>query len=98
MKKTVLLFLGVTILVVLLLLFLVFNQPAQQSAPELLEYYQKLAEQCKSKGSYECCMSSVNEMSDNNYMLEPATGCPVSYQRNMLRCADTFVWCEKNTS
>ncbi|MFH1785888.1 MAG: hypothetical protein ABH842_05660 [Candidatus Micrarchaeota archaeon] len=93
MKKTVLLFLGVVVLVVLLVLILSLNQ--KEEGPELLEYYKVLAEQCEAKGSYSCCMASVNNMAAYNYMLEPATGCPSGYQRNMLKCIDTFVWCEK---
>ncbi|MFH1520858.1 MAG: hypothetical protein ABID61_04385 [Candidatus Micrarchaeota archaeon] len=96
MKRTVVLISGLVILVVVLVLVLSSNK--QNDEPELLEYYQKLAEQCESKGSYSCCMASVNDMADNNYMLEPATGCPDGYQRDLLKCEDTFVWCERNSS
>jgi len=61
---------------------------------KLPDYYKNLAKECKSRSSYNCCMSSVNNMANGNYKLEPETGCPDGYQRNMLKCIDTFVWCE----
>ena len=58
------------------------------------DYYQKLASQCLQKGSYSCCISSVKNMRQGNYRIEPESGCPEGFNRNMLKCIDTFIWCE----
>lgn len=89
--------------VVLLIGSIVYTQLKQKSdipneqksdISKLPDYYRNLAKECESRASYSCCISSVNYMADGNYTLEPETGCPEGYQRNMLRCIDTFKWCE----
>lgn len=57
-------------------------------------YYKQLAENCKSKGSQGCCMSSVRNMLNGNFKLSPESGCPKGYHGNMLKCVDSYKWCE----
>lgn len=65
--------------------------------PELeleLGYYENLAKECEAKDSYDCCMSSLEQMESNDYQLEPDGGCSEGLTKNQLRCADSFIWCE----
>lgn len=64
------------------------------------DYYDELASECKNKGSENCCLASVKAMKSGNYTLVPEQGCPCGYQPNMMRCEDSYTWCEpiKNTS
>ena len=57
-------------------------------------YYQNLFKECESKNSFSCCDNSLAQMIVGNYKLEPSEGCPTGTQRNLLKCEDTFVWCE----
>ena len=57
-------------------------------------YYDKLANECKSKQSESCCLASVEAMKQGGYTLAPAEGCPAGYQPNMMRCIDSFRWCQ----
>ena len=58
-------------------------------------YYQKLAKECESKGSPNCCLSSVGSMQAGNYKLKPEEGeCPEEMKPNGLTCIDSFEWCE----
>ena len=63
-------------------------------------YYDRLTKECKNKGSENCCLASVNAIKAGNYTLVPEQGCPAGYQPNMMRCKDSYTWCEpiKNTS
>lgn len=65
---------------------------------KLPDYYKNLAKECESKQDYSCCMSSVNRMANGNYQLAPETACPEGYQSNMLKCIDSFKWCEPKGS
>lgn len=61
---------------------------------EPVDYYKELAKKCEEKGGFTCCISSVNAMEEGGYELEPETGCPHGFQVNMLRCVDSYKWCE----
>ena len=63
-------------------------------------YYDRLTKECKNKGSENCCLASAKVMKAGNYTLVPKEGCPAGYQPNMMRCEDSYTWCEpiKNTS
>lgn len=61
------------------------------STANLPPYYQQLADQCKGSS---CCLSSVDSMYRTNATLSPPKGCPSDTQGNMLRCEDSFKWCE----
>jgi len=62
--------------------------------------YQVLAEDCSKADSFNCCMSSVKTMAQGKYQLAKnpddlsSQACPSGYQRNLLRCMGTKVWCE----
>jgi hypothetical protein len=55
------------------------------------DYYKQLAEKCSSRG---CCLSSVRYMVKGNFKLSPESGCPDDMQGNMLKCIDSYKWCE----
>jgi|GEM_PF-7132962 len=62
------------------------------------EYYQQLADQCKSSVSDGCCMTSVNTMSDGGYKLAEKDGkCAEGFSVNMFKCKGSYRWCEQNT-
>ena len=61
------------------------------STTNLPAYYQQLADQCKGSS---CCLSSVDSMYRTNSTLSPPAGCPPGTQGNMLRCEDSYKWCE----
>lgn len=63
-------------------------------------YYNRLTKECKNKGSENCCLASVKAMKAGNYTLVPEQGCPAGYQPNMMKCIDSYTWCEpiENTS
>ncbi|MDP7081135.1 MAG: hypothetical protein QF415_14665 [Candidatus Undinarchaeales archaeon] len=61
------------------------------STTNLPSYYQQLADQCKGSS---CCLSSVDSMYRMNATLSPPNGCPPGTQGNMLRCEDSYKWCE----
>jgi hypothetical protein len=97
MKKTFLIglivLLVLTIIVTLLLLLkddsLKSNTPIDSN-----NYYENLREQCNTTGYYDCCISSVEIMQSEGYLLQEEEGCPEGYQTNMLRCLGTLSWCE----
>jgi competence protein ComGC len=100
MKKTFLIGLIVllvfTILVTLLLLLkddsLKSNTPVDSN--NSINYYENLREQCNTTDYSDCCISSVEIMESEGYLLEEQEGCPEGYQTNMLRCLGTLSWCE----
>lgn len=61
--------------------------------------YQALGEGCLTRGSFNCCMSSVRQMANGKYIeagapKDGAYQCPDGYTGNMLKCESTYVWCE----
>jgi hypothetical protein len=65
---------------------------------ELPAEYQALGKDCLSKESFDCCMQSVRNMADGKYALATITNgrpqCPQGYVNNMLRCIDSYTWCQ----
>ncbi len=95
MKKIIIILSVIIGLIIVLVVGSIYFQSIQkQDISELPDYYKNLAKECESKQSYGCCMSSVNNMADGNYILAPENGCPDGYQGNMLECIDSFKWCE----
>lgn len=71
------------------------NQNIQNTTTGDVEnYYDKLASDCKSKQSESCCLASVEAMKQGDYTLVPQEGCPAGYQPNMMRCIDSYRWCQ----
>lgn len=58
------------------------------------DYYKQLAEDCESKASRSCCIASVQHMLNGSYKLSPESGCPENYQSTMLKCRNSYGWCE----
>lgn len=58
------------------------------------KYYDKLANECKTKQSESCCLASVESMRAGNYTLMPQEGCHASYHPNMMLCIDSYRWCQ----
>lgn len=69
-----------------------FNQKIEVSG--FKGYYHELAQQCEQKGSFGCCIASVRAMESGNYKLSENNICAEGFAPNMLRCIDTFKWCE----
>jgi hypothetical protein len=63
------------------------TRPIQTDDP----YYLKLEKQCDGNG---CCLTSLRGMIAARSKLANGT-CSKGYRKNMLRCIDTYVWCEK---
>jgi hypothetical protein len=78
------------------------NQNIQNTITDNTQnYYDNLASECKSKQSESCCLASVEAMKAGNYTPAAQEGCPDGYQSNMMRCIDSFRWCqpvEKSTN
>lgn len=84
----------IIIFVVFLIIFSLGGCSTPNEVSQWTDYYKELAEQCMGKTSYSCCMSSVRSMEQGDYKIEPETGCPDGFQRNMLKCESSFKWCE----
>lgn len=58
-------------------------------------YYEELAKECSGKASTACCMASVKAMAAGGFELAPRGGaCSVGERENMMKCVDSFRWCE----
>ena len=91
MKKITMIILFILLVILAIgYIYLSFLQPKS----ELPDYYKNLTNECKSKESYGCCISSVNYMAKGNFKLIPGTGCLDGYGPNTLECIDSFRWCE----
>ncbi len=53
-------------------------------------YYKELLKKCRSS----CCKGSVRIMARGKYLRAEAGGCPKGYKLNMLKCIDSYRWCE----
>ena len=58
-------------------------------------YYRHLSRECLKKGSVSCCMTSLRRMMAHHSREVPPQGCPEGYVPNMLRCVDSYRWCER---
>ncbi len=67
------------------------HYPINTADQKIQDYYNLLEQKCANDS---CCSASLKRMASGNYKLEPETGCPTGYQRNMLRCSETYKWCE----
>ncbi|MFA5141191.1 MAG: PepSY domain-containing protein [Elusimicrobiota bacterium] len=65
--------------------------PAARPGPSP-DYYKRLFENCKKKGSASCCMASVRRMEDGGFTLCEKS-CPNGFTRDTLRCEDSYAWC-----
>jgi len=100
MKKIIIILAVIIGLMVVLIVGSIYLYPNQeqdalkQDISELPDYYKSLAKECESKGSYDCCMASVNNMAEGGYKLAENNACPEGYRINGLLCIDAYSWCE----
>ena len=74
------------------------NQDTQNTdMGDTQNYYDKLASNCKTKASENCCLASVKAMKACNCTLVPEEGCPAGYQPEAIRCKDSYRWCQPVT-
>lgn len=99
MRKTLIIALSTVVLLIAVYAMRVSATPQAEIA-QLPQDYQALGQQCLERGSFNCCMASVKTMAKGGYRqasefksLEDE-GCPKGYRRNILRCIDSFAWCE----
>jgi len=79
-------------LIIGLNLYLYSNQKIEVSS--FKGYYHELAKQCEQKSSFGCCIASVRAMENGNYRLSENNICDDSFTPNVMRCIDSFKWCE----
>jgi flagellar basal body-associated protein FliL len=77
MKKDLKIILIIIVLLIIVIAGLIgyFFLQREYRISKLPDSYQSLAKDCKKKGSFGCCMTSVEFMAENNYKLMPETGC-----------------------
>lgn len=97
--KNILVVLVVFIIVILLLNWLVKSQEASRNKSQVENfnaYYKELLRQCsaKDKKLYDCCFSSVELMSVNNFKLASGIGCEPGFKINTYKCLGSYKWCE----
>ena len=101
MNRKIILIIGVIIVVLVLGYFFLWMKsgfidyrPQTNEVASTQNYYGKLTNECKTKESESCCLASVEAMKAGNYTLAPQEGCPAGYQPNMMRCVDSYRWCQ----
>ena len=68
-----------------------------EAKPEILsqEYYQELRSVCQQKESVGCCMASYKRIeARKTRALAEGESCAAGERRSMLKCPDSFRWCE----
>ncbi|MDO8667700.1 MAG: hypothetical protein Q7K35_01220 [bacterium] len=98
-KKNILVYLVIFIVIILLLNWLIKSGQANRSknqAENFNVYYKELLRQCgiKDKELYNCCFSSIELMSANNFKLASGIGCDPGFKINTFKCLGSFKWCE----
>lgn len=58
-------------------------------------YYRQLSRECLKKQSVSCCMTSLRRMMAHHSREVLPEGCADGFVPNMLRCPDSYRWCEK---
>ncbi|MFQ5405906.1 MAG: hypothetical protein ACE5DI_01975 [Candidatus Micrarchaeia archaeon] len=81
---------AIVIAAAVLVAFIAYNYA--NSAPS--SYYGQLKEVCLETGNPSCCIASVNTMEQGNHTVRPKGGCPQELQTTMLKCIDSYLWCE----
>ncbi len=59
------------------------------------DYYESLREKCQDKKSINCCLASVDAM-EKKRVKAVGSGCDNGYKKSMLKCLDSYTWCEKD--
>jgi hypothetical protein len=75
--------------------------PPKEAVPPAgkpLTLYDRLAKDCDTRGSKSCCLASVLAMRRGGFQpASPEGNCPAGTTRNMMRCEDSYQWCEPAT-
>lgn len=80
---------SVGIVIALLLLLTLFKRDELQPADG--DSYALLRQQCDGDG---CCLESVDRMEEGGFAFSEDGSCPEGYSPNMLRCVNSYSWCE----
>ncbi len=96
MKKIIL---GVGVLAILAGGYMFYQSRNANKTTTTKASYQELAQECNSKEDKQCCLDSLKRMkSDGATAMASNIGvCDYGYEREMLNCADSFVWCKPLT-
>lgn len=83
----------------ILILTSCWNETKRPNIDSPTSYYDELRQKCEKKDSKSCCLSSVETMEENNYKLANSdsnwnTFCEQWYNKNLLRCIDSYTRCE----
>lgn len=89
MKKTI----------ILICISLFINSCTNNTTSNNINYYENLKKDCENKNSSNCCISSVDAMESGKYELAKTDKhwndyCEQWFQKNLLRCIDSYTWCE----
>ena len=91
MKKVVIVSIVILFLISILLFPLI---KTEYEIFRLKPYYQGLSKECREKGSFGCCFTSVKRMSAMNSKVMPDEGCQGGFRPNGILCIDSYKWCE----
>jgi len=98
MKKVVFIIAGIFVAIAALYFILLTQTdlfvPQYQASDYQQTDYQNLAQQCKNGIGLECCLASVEVMKASNYQLTSAGKCPDGYKTNIMRCQESYQWCQ----
>lgn len=96
MKKTIIIISAIIVFIIVVIVAgsVYKNIKIKSEISKLPSYYQNLIKECENRESYSCCKTSVDRMSEGNFKTAPETGCAEGYQGNMLKCIDSYKWCE----
>jgi hypothetical protein len=67
------------------------RQLARQDRLSRGDYYDRLEASCGGSG---CCEASVTQMRQTRAKLQPTGGCEAGETADMLRCHESYRWCE----
>lgn len=68
-----------------------YYTPKERIKETIGGYYQSLTKEC---GFDSCCIQSVKIMKENRYEMVTESGCSEGFQKNRLRCLNSYNWCE----
>ncbi len=90
--------LGIVVLVVLIGGYIFYQSENADRTTTSAAYYQELTQECEQKDNKSCCMASVKRMEETGSYKVSVNGiCDYGYKKEMMRCVDSFTWCEAMT-
>ena len=91
-KVVLIILVFITISIMGIIIYAYLNEKSE--IKQLPPYYLDLAEQCSSGYSYGCCMASVWTMKYGGYKLSKHGFCDDGFKLGMLKCPESFKWCQ----